>query len=63
MLYVSKKICDQLPDNIIQTLSKLSVERQTLFECLYYRFSKQTLEKKIILYVMIDAVQSCNWVE
>ena len=52
MLYVSKKICDQLPDDIIGKLSTLSVERQTLFECFYYRFSKETCEKKVILYML-----------
>ena len=63
MLYLSKRISDQLPDDILKTLSKLSIERQTLFECLYYRFSAETLEKKVILYVLLDGVRACDWVE
>ena len=63
MLYVSKRICDELPDDIIRGLSTLSVERQTLFECLYYRFSSETLEKKIILYVLLEGVQKCEFVK
>ena len=63
MLYISKKVCDQLPDDIIQKLSKLSVEKQTLFECLYYRFSVETLANKIILYVLLDGVRGCKFVK
>ena len=63
MLYVSKKICDQLPDDIIGKLSTLSVERQTLFECFYYRFSKETCEKKVILYMLLEGVQECGFVK
>ena len=63
MLYLSKKISDALPDDIVQKLSKLSVERQTLFECFYYRFSSETVEKKIILYILLDSVCACDWVK
>ena len=63
MLYISQRICDNLPEDILWRLSKLSVEKQTLFECLYYRFSSETIENKVILYVLLDGVQECIFVK
>ena len=63
MLYISKEVSDQLSDDICQKLSKLSIERQTLFECFYYRFSDETRDKKVILYALLEGVQECEFVK
>ena len=63
MLYISKKVCDNLPIDIISKLSQLSVEKQTMFECFYHRFSDETLVNKAVPYAIVEAVEECAFLD
>jgi len=56
MLYISKKIIDNLPDDIVAKVSAMSEQRQTLFECYYSRFDEENLKSRIVLNALMEHV-------
>jgi len=63
MLYISKSVTDNLPDDLTYRLIELSIERQTLFECFYHRFSEKSREDLILLYMIYEGVKATNMVK
>ena len=63
VLYISKRLCNELPSDIIYELSHMPIERQTIFECFYYRFSKRNIQKRIIVNILLDASKNFPWLE
>ena len=63
MLYLSKKLADHLSDDLKDKLQRLSCERQTLFECYYYRFLPETRAKQIILKALYECVVATDLVK
>lgn len=63
MLYLSKKVSDNLPNDLTDKLHRLSPERQTLFECYYYRFSLESRAKPIILKALYECIMETDLVK
>ena len=63
MLYLSKNVADHLSYDLLNKLCHLSIERQTLFECLYYRFSLQSRENMALLYMIYEGVKATDLVQ
>lgn len=63
MLYISKNISDNLSYDLIDKLHKLSLEKQTLFECLYYRFSPESRTNMSLIYMVYEGVKATDLVK
>ena len=63
MLYLSKRVADHLTDDLKDKLQRLSKEKQTLFECYYYRFSPESRTKQILLKALYESVVETDLVK